>query len=136
MRLDAVMTEIAAALKQITGLRVQPYPAETITAPGGYVSYPRSVDFDQEYRRGGDQFTDLPIVLVSSKVTSRTARDTVAGWASGDGPESVKRALEAWSWKTCDDVTITSCEFDVERIAGTPYLAVLFKATIVGSGED
>jgi hypothetical protein len=130
------MDEIAQALKEITGLNVLPYPPETITPPAGYVSYPREVSFDETYDRGGDQFTDLPIVLVASKVTSKTARDTVARWASGDGPKSVKRAMEAWSWRTCDDLTVNSAEFEVERIAGVPYLAVMFKATVVGPGED
>jgi hypothetical protein len=136
MRLDAVMDEVAAAMEQITGLRVIPYPPEKITPPAGYVSYPESVDFDEEYGRGGDQFTGLPIVLLSSKVTTRTARDTVAAWASGDGPQSIKRALEAWRWKTCDDVTVNSCTFDTEVIGAVTYLAVMFKATVVGPGGD
>lgn len=136
MRLSAVMDEVAKALEEITGLRVFPYPPETITPPAGYVSYPQSVDFDEAYQRGEDRFTDLPIVLLSSKVTTRAARDTVAAWASGDGTKSVKRALEAWSWTTCDDVTVTSCEFDAEKIGAVTYLAVMFKATVVGPGGD
>jgi hypothetical protein len=136
MRLDAVMDEVAQALEQITGLRVSAFPPETLTPPAGYVSYPQSVDFDEAYQRGEDQFTDLPIVLVTGKATPRSARNTVTAWASGDGPKSVKRALEAWSWTTCDDLTVTSCEFDVELIAGVPYLAVMFKATVVGPGGD
>jgi hypothetical protein len=136
MRLNLVMDEVAKALEQITGLRVFAYPPETLVPPAGYVSYPGSVDFDQTYQRGEDQFTDLAVVLVASKVTTRAARDTVAVWASGDGPKSVKRALETWEWATCDDVTVTSCEFDVEKIAGVPYLAAMFKATVVGPGEE
>ena len=136
MRLNAVMDEVAKALAQITGLNVFAYPPETLTPPAGYVSYPQSVDFDETYQRGEDRFTDLPIVLVASKVTPRAARDTVAAWASGDGPKSVKAAMEAWPWTTCDDLTVTSCEFDVEKIGGVPYLAAMFKATVVGPGEE
>lgn len=136
MRLDKVMDEVAKALAEITGLRVTAYPPETVVPPAGYVSYPQSVDFDEAYQRGEDRFTDVPIVLLASKVTTRAARDTVAAWASGDGPKSVKRALEAWEWTTCDDLTVTSCEFDVERIAGVEYLAAMFKATVVGPGGD
>lgn len=136
MRLNAVMDEAAAAAKQITGLReVFPYPPGSLTGPSGYVSYPQSVDFDEAYQRGEDRITDLPIVLVVGKATDRAARDTVAAWASGDGPQSVKAAMEAWSWTSCDDLTVTSCEFDVEMIAGVPYLAAIFKATAVGAGE-
>jgi hypothetical protein len=135
MKLNEVMDEAAAALEKITGLRVTPYPPNTLTPPAGYVSYPQSVDFDEAYGRGEDRFTDLPLVLLAGKAVERSARDTVAGWASGDGPQSVKAALEAWSWTTCDDLTVTSCEFDVERVAGVPYLAAMFKATVVGPGE-
>jgi hypothetical protein len=131
------MDEAAAAVRQITGLRnVTAWPPDTLTAPAAYISYPRSIDFDEAYQRGGDQFTDLPIVLISGKAVERSARDQVGRWASGDGPQSLKRSLEEWSWQTCDDLTVTSCEFDVETIAGVAYLAAMFKATVVGPGED
>lgn len=136
MRLDKVMAEVAQTLAQITGLRVLDYPPEDLSPPAGYVSYPQSIDFDHSYGRGEDRFTDLPIVLVASNVTTRTARDTAAAWAAGDGPKSVKRAMEAHTWTTCDDLTVTSCEFDIERFAGGQYLAVMFKATVVGPGEE
>lgn len=136
MRLDQVMDEVATVLAQITGLNVFPYPPPTLVPPAGYVSYPRSIDFDETYQRGEDGFTDLPIVLVASKVTDRTARDTVAAWAAGDGPRSVKAAMEAWPWTTCDDLTVTSCEFDVEKIGGVDYLAAMFKATVTGPGKE
>lgn len=135
MRLDLVMDEAAKALEEITGLRVTPYPPGTVTPPAGYISYPQSIDFDETYRRGEDRFTDLPLVLLAGKTTDRSARDTVAGWASGDGPQSVKARMEAHTWTTCDDLTVTSCEFDVETLAGVPYLAAMFKATVVGPGE-
>jgi hypothetical protein len=134
MRLSDVMDEVARVLRRITGLRVTAYPPATVSPPAGYVSYPQSIDFDETYGRGEDRFVDLPIVLVASKVTDRTARDTVTAWAAGDGEKSVKAAMEAWPWRTCDDLTVTSVEFDVEMIAGVPYLAAMFKATVVGSG--
>ena len=136
MRLDAVMDEVASVLAEITGLEVFEFPPHKLTPPAGFLAYPLSIDFDETYGRGGDRFTDLPMVLVASKVTEKSARDTVAGWASGDGPQSVKRAREEHTWTTCDDLTVTSVEFDVETIAGTPYLAALFKATVVGPGKD
>lgn len=135
-RLDAVMIEVAGVLAGITELNVFDYPPEKLTPPAGYVSYPRSIDYDAAYGRGEDGMLDLPLTVVVGKVTTRAARDAVAAWASGDGPRSVKRAMEAHVWTSCDDVTVTSCEFDVEMIAGVPYLAAMFKATVVGQGED
>lgn len=136
MILAKVMDEAAEVLRSITGLQVFAYPPETIVPPAGYVSYPRSVDFDETYGRGCDQFTDMPIVLLTGKVTTRAARDRAAQWASGSGKGSVKALAEAHTWQSCDGLAITSAEFDVEKIAGVPYLAVMFKATAVGSGED
>jgi len=136
MRLDEVMDEVASVVKQITGLNVFAYPPGSLVAPAGYVSYPQSVDFDETYQRGEDQFTDLPIVLVVGKPTDKTSRDRIGPWASGDGPQSLKRAMEAHTWTTCDDVTVTQAEFDLETISGVPYLAAMFKATVVGPGKD
>lgn len=136
MRLNEVMDEAASVLAQISGLRVHAWPAGTVTPPAGYVSYPSSVDYDQAYQRGEDGLTDLAMVLLAGDPTERRTRDVVAGWASGGGPKSVKRAMEGHEWTTCDDLTVTSCEFDVEIVAGVPYLAVMFKATVVGPGED
>lgn len=136
MNLDDVMTEAAGVLAEITGLRVFDYPPNTLSAPAGYVSYPRSIDLDETYGRGSDQFTDLPFVLVAGKVTTRAARDTVAGWAAGDGPKSVKARMEAHAWESCDDLTVHTVEFDTELIGGVPYLAALFKSIVVGPGGN
>lgn len=136
MRLEAVMDEVAAVLAQVTGLNVFPYPPPTVTPPAGYVSYPRSIDFDETYQRGEDDFTDLPIVLIAGKPYDLSSRDAVAAWAAGDGPKSVKALMEAHAWTSCDDLTVTSCEFGVEVIAGVDYLAAMFKATVAGPGKE
>jgi hypothetical protein len=136
MILADVMDEVARVMEQITGLRVQAYPPASVSAPAGYVSYPQTIDFDETYGRGEDQFTDLPIVLIVGKATDRSARDTVSGWSAGDGPNSIKALAEAHSWATCDDLTIEECEFDFVKLAGVDYLAALFKATVVGPGKE
>lgn len=135
MNLRAVMNEVGKAMESLTGISVAPWPAASINVPGGYVSYPTTVDYDQTYGRGTDQFTDLPVVLLLGEVTSEAARDEAGDWAAGDGPKSLKQALEAWKWETCDDVTVTQCEFDGETEAGIVYLAARFKLTVVGPGE-
>lgn len=135
MNLAEVMDEIAAALQQITGLNVFPYPPGSITPPAGYVSYPRPIRYDEVYDHGGDEFTDLPVVLLAGRASDLSARDKVSGWCDPAHPDSVKRALERWPWKSCDDIHIGECEFDVETIGGVGYLAANFKATVVGPGE-
>ncbi len=136
MNLAAVMDEIAQVVGRIARLNLTAWPAASITPPAGYVSYPQSIDFDESYGRGEDRFTGLPITLLAQSVTERSARDLAAKWAAGDGAQSVKAHMEAHSWKTCDDVTVTSCEFDIEKIGAASYLAVTFRATVVGPGGD
>lgn len=134
MNLTNLMKECAAVMGDLTGLRVSDYPPETISAPAGYVSYPESVDFDQTYGRGSDKVVGLPIVLLAGKATSRSARDTVSAWSAGGGDQSVKAKFEAHGWTSCDDLTISSVRFDVEQVAGVPYLAAIFTADAIGSG--
>lgn len=138
MRLALVMTEVAGLVKVISGLnKVFDYPPETLVPSAGYVSYPDVIAFDETYGRGQDEITDLPIVLVASKVTSPTARDKVSEWAAGDGPKSIKANLEAHDqWTSCDDLVVTEVRFAVERIGGEEYLAAIFKATAVGAGKE
>lgn len=138
MNLGDVMEEVTAVLAAVPGMRKAfAYPPDDIpVAPSAYVSYPQSIDFDQTYQRGEDQFTDLPIVVVAGRVVDRITRDRLSVWVAGDGPESIKAAMEEHAWVSCDDLTITSCEFIPESVAGVPYLAAMFKATVVGPGKE
>lgn len=135
MNLGDVMDEVAVVLSGITGLQVLAYPPRSVTPPSGYVSYPLSIDFDETYGRGQDQFTDLPMVVLAGKADEKSARDNVAVWTAGTGVGSVKALMEAHAWTTCDDLTVTGAGFGVEQIGVIDYLAVIFKATVVGPGE-
>lgn len=137
LHLARVMQEIALACSSITGLsRFYSYPPPTVVAPAGYVSYPARVLYHQTYGRGEAGYEDLPIVLVVGKPSDLRARDRVAEWSAADGPRSVIARLADWRWESCDDVTVMAGEFDIERIAGIDYLALILKATVVGPGKD
>lgn len=137
LHLARVMQEIALACSTGTGLtRFYSYPPATLVAPAGYVSYPSRILYHQTYQRGTADFEDLPVVLVVGRPYEQRARDLVAEWSAADGPTSIVSRLEEWDWTSCDDVTVTSAEFDIERIAGVEYLAVMFKVTAVGPGKD
>lgn len=136
MILKDVMAEAARVLTGITKINVFDYPVQKLVPPAGYVSYPLAIRYDESYGRGEDRYEDLPLVLVSSIITTPHARDNASAWSSGAGLDSVKGRMEAHRWETCDDLTVTSAEFDIERIAGVAYLACVFKATVVGPGEE
>jgi hypothetical protein len=126
MRLGELMDEIGDVLDTIAGLRVHRHPPGSVTPPAAN---------DQTYGRGMDRIERLPVVLVVGKATDRAARDTVAGWAAGGGPGSIKTVLEAHTWTGCDVLTVTECSFDVVSIAAVDYLAAMFLLDITGDGN-
>lgn len=136
MRLADVMDEIASVLSQITGLRVEAYPADSLSPPAAAVSYPASIDYDETYGRGEDQFTDLPFIVVAGEATTRSSRDLLSEWTAGDGPRSVKRVMESRVWTSCDDVHVSVAEIAVVKVAGVELISALFKATVVGPGGN
>lgn len=137
MNLVTLGDEIAALLKTVTGLsRVTAYPPPTVQPPCAIVSYPSTVEFDQTYGRGSDRIDQWPIVIVEGRVTSRTARSRVLGWAAATGAKSIKATFEAHHWVACDDLVIKSVTFDVVEIAGADYIAAIFAASAVGKGTS
>jgi hypothetical protein len=138
MKPGDVMDEAGRALAGIKGVRkTWGYPPDDISvAPSGYVSYPQEGSYQEAYGRGEDGMTDLALVLVAGPPGQKSTHDTLMGWVAGAGPTSVVGHLEAWSWESCDDLTVTTWEVIPETVGGVAYLAVMFKATVVGPGED
>lgn len=133
-----VMAEAAQALAQVKGVRkTWGYPPDDISvAPSGYVSYPQQGEYQQAYGRGEDGMTDLALVLVAGEPGKKSTHDLLMGWVAGVGPASVVAHLEAWTWESCDDLTVDTWEIIPETVGGVAYLAVMFKATVVGTGEE
>jgi hypothetical protein len=134
VNLGDVMDEVAMRLKAIPGLRVHPYPADSVNPPAAVVAWPERYDFDETYGRGSDRLT-LPLVLVVSRVPDRAARDHLSKFCDGTGPASVKAALEAGVGKAFDSLRVQGIEFDVVQIAQNDYLAATFKLDIIGPGS-
>ncbi|GIE46203.1 hypothetical protein [Actinoplanes lobatus] len=137
MILADVMDEVSTVLAQVTGLRVQAYPASTITPPAGVVNYPVApgIRYHQTYGRGETSYPDVEVTLVTSRVTDRSARDQASAWCSDTGDQSVVDRLEAHTWTSCDDVTVVAAEFETVTIGGTDYLGVIFHLSITGPGN-
>jgi hypothetical protein len=134
MRLADVMEEVAARLGSIDGLRVFPHPADSVSPPAAIVSYPETLTYDETYGRGFDRMT-LPVVVVVGKPYDRSTRDLITRYTDGSGGSSVKAALEAGTYASCDGIRVTGVEFDVVSIAGTDYVAAQFDLDIAGSGS-
>lgn len=134
MNLTDVMEEVAARLATIKGMRVFPYPADSVSPPAAIVSYPETLTYDETYGRGSDRMA-LPVVVVVGKPYDRSTRDLITRYTDGSGASSVKAALETGTYASCDGVRVTRAEFDVVSIAGTDYVAAQFDLDIAGSGS-
>jgi hypothetical protein len=137
MILGDVMDEVAEVLATITGLRVQAFPAHTVTPPAGVVNYPAApgIQYHQTYRRGETSYPDLEVTLVTSRVTERSARDQASAWVADSGDQSVIEQVEAHTWTSCDEVTVTGSEFTVVTVGSVDYLGVIFHLDITGPGN-
>jgi len=136
MDLGLVMDEIADQLKTIGGgLRVHNHPPDTVAAPAAIVTYPDALQYDKTYARGMDQM-DPGIVVLVGKVSSRAARDRIAKYCAGSGPESFKEVLEGGTYSTLDSLRVVSVAFDIIAVSAVEYLAATFTLDISGQGES
>lgn len=135
MDLDAVMEEIAVAIREVGSLagRTYGFPPDTVTPPAAIVGYPE-VNFDQTYARGMDRW-DVPVWVVVGRVSDRSARAALSPYVSGGGASSIKAAIDDGTYTECDVATVTGAQVTYVNIAGTDYLAAEFSVDVVGSGE-
>lgn len=136
MKLTDVMDEIAERLRQVPSLagRTYEWPKASITAPAAIVTYPTHGDFDETYARGRDRW-DGVVAVCAGKPTDRGTREQVGGYVDGSGPESVKEALEAEGYASCDSVTVTGWDIDIWQVGGVDSLTAVFALDIWGPGE-
>lgn len=137
MNLDAIMQEVADLVDEIPGLRVQGWPAETISAPAAVVTYPETSTPDLTYGNGAFR-TDPSVVVLVGNVYKKTTRQNVSAYASDDGPQSIKAAIEskdAGEYTSFDDIRVTGTSYEVYAIGAIEYLAATFTLDIIGSGD-
>lgn len=136
MRLEDVVADLADGLRSIDGMagRVYDFPPDTISPPAAIIAYPESGTFDGTYGRGMDSLV-MPIVVITGRVTDRTARKRLAGFMSGEDGESVKRAIENHTATGYDDARVARFEVDPIVIGGVDYIAAIFDVEVFGQGD-
>jgi hypothetical protein len=84
---------IAKNLANISGLRVTPYVPDSPNAPAAFVE-PQTINYDQTFHRGLDEF-DFDVTVLVQRVTSeRTSQDNLDAYIASSGSKSVKSAIE------------------------------------------
>lgn len=134
MDLEQVAAELAAALATIEGLSVPEWGVQRVSPPAALITLPERVEYDAAYARGADEVPDWTVLVLVARPTDPESRRTIAGYAAGSGPRSVKHAIEAHTYVACGQPRVTSAEFDVVSYAGTDYLAAIFHLAISGEG--
>lgn len=137
MNLDLVMDEIAAVAATVPSLRGRTYawPAEEVSPPAAMVTYPSEIDPLVAFQRGTDRWSG-GLVVVVGRVWDRATRNQIAGYVSGDGPESIIAALFAHDWQQCAYCVPQRITFDAIQVAGVEYMAALFELDIAGDGTE
>lgn len=135
MNLDDVANEVRTALDTIAGLHVPEWGVQRLSSlPAGLVTLPEQITYDATYGRGADQITGMGVIILVPHPSKPEARRSIAVYADGSGPKSVKAAVEAYAYTSCDSLRVASAEFDVASYAGTEYLAAMFHLDITGQG--
>ncbi|HEV8568981.1 MAG TPA: hypothetical protein VGQ92_18185 [Actinoplanes sp.] len=134
MNLEAVAGEIGTALQTITGLRVPPWGVKQITPPAAVIALPERIDYDSTFARGSDRFPDLAVIVLVGKPEERASRKALAAYADGSGAQSVKAAVEAYTYTSCSSVRVAWAEPDSAKFAGIDYLAMIFHLDVTGRG--
>lgn len=138
MNVEDVRADLAQALRTVDGMagRVFDYPPDTVAPPSAYVTYPESGTFDETYGRGMDSLL-MPIVVVTGRVTDRTALTRLSGFMSGQGGESVARAVDRYNSTATayDDARVSRFETDPVLIGGVDYIAAIFDVEVFGQGD-
>ena len=127
--LAAVMDAIGVRLATIAGLRVLDYPADQANPPQAIVSLPETVEYDSVMGRGADRVV-IPITVLVGRVSDRAARDALAGYVSGTGPQSVKAAVDGDLGGTAMTARVTEARVSVVTIQAVDYLGATFDAEV------
>lgn len=124
---------LATRLATIPGLRVSATIPDQPNPPQAVV-FPNRVLFDSTFRRGGDEY-EFVILVILGRVSERTAQASLDAYCNPSGASSVKQAVEAeatlggkafdcrvtemrgQSSLTVGDVTYLTAEFMVTVIA-------------------
>jgi hypothetical protein len=136
--LFAVMTEVAAQIDTITGLRAYAWHQGTVAAPAALVGWPDRADYAQTYQRYQTRVPDLPVLVVVGKASERVAAKRLGEFVAETGAKSIpaKIMARAGSWVACDLVTVSWVGFPAVTLAGVDYLAAEFHLDVTGRGAQ
>lgn len=123
---------LATRLATISGLRVSATIPDQPNPPQAVI-FPNRVLYDTTFRRGGDEY-EFVILIILGRVSERTAQASLDAYCNPNGATSVKQAVEA-------EATLGGKAFDCRvtemrgqsslTIGDVAYLTAEFMVTVI-----
>lgn len=133
MNVADVMAELAAALDTIPGLRAYAYPVERVSPPVAFVELPEEVTYDAAFGRGADRMT-VPVAVCVRAQDARSSTAALAEYLDGWGTTSVKGAIDAYTFTSCDSARVASAKVEPIQVADVVYSGATFIVEVTGRG--
>jgi hypothetical protein len=117
---------IATNLRTISGLRAVATVPDNPTPPIAVI-YPQSIDFDESFQRGLQNY-NFRVVVIVGRADERSAQNRLDSFVASTGSTSVKLAIES-------DKTLGGKAFDTRVTAMTNYGSIDISEVVYLSAE-
>jgi len=132
MTVSTVRDNMKTQLSSISGLRIYDTVPDSINVPAAVVGM-LDFNFDTSMNRGFDTAT-LDLILITGRMSERSAQNSLDGYLSGSGSGSIKTVLE--NNKTlsgaCQTLRVTTATSGSLQVGGIDYLAMRFRVEVIG----
>lgn len=121
-----VRLALAAALRNIVGLRVYDFPSDRVETPAAVLSMPET-PYDVTLSGRSDEWS-FPLWVLVARADDKSAYSEMYDYLEAEGPKSIRAMIEAdrTLGGACDTAAVVSARPLFATVAGTEFLAVEF----------
>ncbi|NDE71764.1 MAG: hypothetical protein EB054_03530 [Actinobacteria bacterium] len=132
MTVSTVRDNLKTQLSSISGLRIYDTVPDSINVPAAVVGM-LDMDFDATMNRGYDRAT-LDVILITGRMSERSAQNTLDTYLSGSGNSSIKTVVEANKTLSgaVQTLRVTAATSGSIQVSGIDYLAYRFRVELIG----
>ncbi len=129
---STVRDNLKARLATISGMRCYDTIPDSINVPAAIVGM-LDFEFDMTMLRGADKAT-LDIIVVTGRMSERSAQNALDSYLTGTGSTSVKTVVEANPTLSgaCQTLRVTTATSGTLQVGGIDYLAYRFRTELIG----
>lgn len=129
---STVRDNIKTQLSSISGLRIYDIVPDSVNVPAAVVGL-LDMEFDASFNRGFDR-ASLDLILITGRMSERSAQNSLDGFLAGSGSGSIKAVLE--NNKTlsgaCQTLRVTTATSGSLQVGGIDYLAYRYRVELIG----